>query len=238
MKFIIGRKLGMTRVFDDEGRSIPVTKVAVLPAVVSQVKTKDTDGYKSVQIKAYKFQGSEKVAKTSEFRVENPGRYKIGDKIGLKQFKKDEIVAVEGVSKGKGFAGTIKRHGFKRGPETHGSNNVREPGSIGGGYPQRVVLGRRMPGHMGHSTVTIKNLRIVDLDDEMILISGAIPGPVKSIIKVYGSGEVAEEEVDTEALLEKAAMEKMLEADAEAKEEKKADEAAPETAEVETEKSE
>ncbi len=219
MKFILGQKVGMTRIFDEEGRSFAVTIIRSYPCKISQVKTKDKDGYKAVQIKATKGD-KDKVVKTCEFRVENPGRYKVGEEITLKQFKKDELVTVEGTSKGKGFAGTIKRHGFHRGPETHGSNNVREPGSIGGGYPQRVVKGRKMPGHLGTDTVTVQNLKIADLDKNTILIAGSIPGPKKSIVKVYGSGEKAEEVVDTAALEEQMAMEKMLLDDKEKKEEK------------------
>ncbi|OQA04549.1 MAG: 50S ribosomal protein L3 [bacterium ADurb.Bin400] len=214
MKFILGRKIGMTRVFDEDGRSIAVTKIAALACVVSQTKTKDKDGYKAVQIKALK-EGNDKAAKVTEFHVDAPGRYKVGQNITLSQFKKDELVSVQGKSKGKGFSGTVKRHDFARGPETHGSNNVREPGSIGGGYPQRVVLGRKMPGHMGNETVTVKNLKVIDVDKDFLLIAGAIPGPVKSIVKVFGTGEVAEEEIDTAAQEELAAMEKMAQEDVE-----------------------
>ncbi|MEK9156070.1 MAG: 50S ribosomal protein L3 [Patescibacteria group bacterium] len=221
MKFILGRKVGMTRVFDEEGRALAVTKVAVLPTVVSQIKSKEKDGYKAVQVKALR--GKDRVAKVTEFAVEAPGRYKVGESITPKQFKKDEVVTVTGTGKGKGFAGTIKRHGFRRGPAGHGSNNVREPGSIGGGYPQRVVLGRKMAGRMGGGTVTVKNLRIVDLDEEMILLSGAVPGPNKGVLKIFGKGEQAEETVDTAAAEEKQAMERMIE------EQKAEKEAKPET---------
>ena len=225
MKFILGTKVGMTRIFDEDGRSFAVTIVRALSCKVTQIKTNDKDGYKAVQIKAYKTKGDkEKVIKTCEFRVENPGKYKIAEEITLKQFKKDELVVVEGTSKGKGFSGTIKRHGFHRGPESHGSNNVREPGSIGGGYPQRVVKGRKMPGHLGTDTVTVMNLKIADLDKDTLLIAGSIPGPTKSIIKVYGSGEKAEEVVDTAAIEEQMAMEKMLSDEKEKKEEAASDE--------------
>ena len=235
MKFILGRKLGMTRVFDDEGRNLAVTRVAALPSVVSGLKTKEKDGYRAVQVKALKFKGSEKVVKISEFKEDAPGRYKVGEAVSLKQFKKDELVTVEGKSKGKGFAGTIKRHDFKRGPTTHGSNNTRQPGSIGGGYPQRVVLGRRMAGHMGTLNVTVKNLKIIDVDPEegLLLIAGAIPGPVKSIVKVYGKGEKAEEEIDFVAMEEQRAKEEMLEAEKEEKAENK-----PEKTEETVEKAE
>lgn len=224
MKFIIGRKVGMTRVFDEEGRAIAVTKIAVLPTQISQIKTKEKDSYKAVQVKA--LGNKAKAVKTTEFAVEAPARYKVGENVTTKQFKKDELVAVVGNSKGKGFAGTIKRHGFHRGPETHGSNNVREPGSIGGGYPQRVILGRHMPGRMGGGQVTIANLRIVDLDEKLMILAGAVPGPNKSIVKVYGTGEKAEEEIDTVAIEEAQEMERMREereAEKETKEEEKAE---------------
>jgi large subunit ribosomal protein L3 len=181
MKFILGQKLGMTRVFDETGKSIAVNKIKLFPCVVSQVKTADKDGYASVQIKA----GSlvkDSTVKICEFRVED--EYKVGDKINPEFVAGDKVTVVAN-SKGKGFAGTIKRHGFKRGPESHGGNNVREPGSIGGGYPQRVVKGRRMAGHMGATQINVKNLKVIDTDNEIILISGAIPGPNKGIIKVF-----------------------------------------------------
>jgi len=225
MKFIIGRKVGMTRVFDEEGRNFAVTKIATLPTVVSKVQTKDTDGYKSVQISAYKNADKKKIAKIAEFRVNNPGSYKKGEEVSLKQFKKNDMVSVIGIAKGKGFAGTIKRHGFSRGPMTHGSNNHRQPGSIGGGYPQRVVLGRKMGGRMGGDQVTVQNIKIVDIEDDILLLAGSIPGANKSIIKIVGTGEKAEEVIDHAAEEERLAQEKMLEADAEAKEEKKAEEA-------------
>lgn len=220
MKFILGRKIGMTRVFDNEGRSFAVTKIAALPCVVSQIKDKEKDKYKAVQISAYKTADKKKVAKIAEFKETSVKKYKTGEEVTTKQFKKDETVTVEGTGKGKGFAGTIKRHDFARGPMSHGSKNKRQPGSIGGGYPERVVLGRKMPGRLGGVTVTVKNLRVVDVDDQFILVAGSIPGANKSIVKVYGKGEKAEEIVDHAAEEERLAQEKMMEADAEKKEEK------------------
>jgi large subunit ribosomal protein L3 len=184
MKFILGQKIGMTRVFDEEGKILAVTIVKAFPTVVTQIKTVEKDGYNALQVKAVSG-AKEKTLKTCEFKIEKPEDYKVGDKISLDQFETGEIINVQGTSKGKGFAGTIKRHGFQRGPETHGSNNVREPGSIGGGYPQRVVKGRRMAGHMGAETITIKNLKIADKDKDILLVKGAIPGPCKGVIKVY-----------------------------------------------------
>ncbi len=184
MKFILGQKLGMSRVFDAEGKSIAVNKIKALPCSVSAIKTVEKDGYIAVQIKAVKMVGEkEREVKTCEFKAQ--GEFKKGDKITLEQFEAGDKVTVTGTSKGKGFAGTIKRHGFHRGPESHGGNNVREPGSIGGGYPQRVVKGRRMAGHMGDETITVKNLKVVDVDKDIILISGAIPGSNRAVLKIY-----------------------------------------------------
>jgi large subunit ribosomal protein L3 len=223
MKFILGRKIGMTRIFDEDGRSFAVTKIAALPCFVSQVKDKEKNGYKSIQVSAYKNSEKKKVARITEFKEENIKKYKKGDEVTLKQFSKNETVTVEGTAKGKGFAGTIKRHGFAMGPVSHGSRNIRKPGSIGGGYPERVVLGRKMGGHMGGKQVTVKNLKIADVDKDIMLIVGSIPGPNKSILKIYGKGEKAEEVIDFAAEEERIAQEKMLEADKEAKEEKTAE---------------
>ncbi len=232
----------MTRVFDQDGRSFAVTKIAALPCSISQVKDKEKDKYKAVQVSAYKGETSpvkggsaikRKTVKIAEFKEQNSKRYKMGEDVNLKQFKKDEMVTVEGTGKGKGFAGTVKRHGFAMGPVSHGSKNIRKPGSIGGGYPQRVVKGRKMAGRMGGQNVTVKNLKIVDVDDQFILIAGSIPGPNKSIVKVYGKGEKAEEVIDHAAEEEKLAQEKMLEADKEAKEEKKEDQVVSEASPVE-----
>jgi len=236
----------MTRIFDEEGRSFAVTKIAALPCEVTAIKDNDRDGYKAVKISAYKISGEKKkVVKEAEFAETNVKKYKVGEVITLKNFKKDEIVTIEGVAKGKGFAGTIKRHNFAMGPVSHGSKNVRKPGSIGGGYPERVVKGRKMAGRMGGDNVTVKNLKVADVDDQYILITGSIPGPNKSILKVYGIGEKAEEVVDYAAEEERIAQKKMLEADKEEKAEsvaagaipdgKAEQEVAPKTEEVITE---
>ena len=211
----------MTRVFDEDGRNFAVTKIVALPCEVSQVKDTEKDKYRAVQVTAYKTVDKKKVARIAEFVETSVKKYKIGDKVDLSQFKESEVVTVEGTSKGKGFAGTIKRHGFAMGPVSHGSKNVRRPGSIGGGYPQRVVLGKKMAGHLGSINVTVKNLKIVDVDKDILLIAGSIPGPVKSIVKVYGKGEKAEEIIDFAAEEERIAQEKMLEADKEEKAEAK-----------------
>lgn len=175
----------MTRVFDADGKIIAVTILKILPSKVSAIKTADKDGYSAIQIKSVKTKGEKEVdLKICEFRVENISDYKVGQNVEI-DFAAGEHVAVQGTSKGKGFAGTIKRHGFKRGPESHGGNNVREPGSIGAQQPQRVVKGRKMAGHMGVDTITVSNLKVVDINKDTVLISGAIPGNNGAIIKVY-----------------------------------------------------
>jgi len=184
MKFIIGQKLGMTRVFDQEGKHVAATLVKALPAEINQIRTTDKDGYNAVSVKAFSKADKKNIRKIAEFKINPDTEYKIGQSV-VAEFAEGDSVTVEGSSKGKGFAGTIKRHGFAMGPVTHGSKNVRKPGSIGGGYPERVVPGRRMAGRMGGKHVTVTNLKVLAVNDEVILISGAIPGPNKSILKVY-----------------------------------------------------
>lgn len=211
MKAIIGKKLGMTHLFDDRGNIIPVTVIEAGPCTVTQVKTADLDGYEAVQLgfgvskrlnkpeegHLKKAKAASKVLK--EFRTEDEvategeevtglAGLKLGDTISVDQFAEGDVVAVTGTSKGKGFAGTIKRHNFHRGPKTHGSHNYRAPGSIGSMYPQHVVKGRKMAGHMGVEKVTVKNLKVikVDMENNTIAIKGAIPGPNKSVVVVRG----------------------------------------------------
>jgi len=188
----------MARVFDAEGRQVAVSKALLLPAKISQIKTVEKDGYQAVQISAQKGEGKKiKNIRTKEFNLAEIGNLKKDDKLAV-EFKAGDIVDIRGTSKGKGFAGTIKRHGFKRGPESHGGNNVREPGSIGAQQPQRVVLGRKMAGHMGVKVTTIRNLEVVAVMDDIILISGAIPGPNKGIIEIVAKNNeapVVEEEI-------------------------------------------
>lgn len=185
MKFLIGQKKKMTRVFSQEGDSFAVSIIDVLPIVVSQIKTVDNDGYNAVKVKVV----NEKLAKLNkeksfEFRVEDVSSYKVGDSLKTEQFEIGDKVSVFGKSKGKGFSGTIKRHDFHRGPASHGSHNVRQPGSIGGAYPERVVKGRKMAGKMGSENTVVKNLKVIDLDSNNLVIKGAIPGPNKSIVKI------------------------------------------------------
>ncbi|MFA7243755.1 MAG: 50S ribosomal protein L3 [Patescibacteria group bacterium] len=186
MPFAIAKKVGMTRVFDSEGKVFAATKLALLDLKVSQVLTEEKNGYNGVQVEFVPAPDKKNAkAKYSEFATEDAKSYKAGDNVKF-DLNSGDIIEVVGTGKGKGFAGVIKRHGFSRGPMGHGSNHHRAPGSIGGGYPQRVVAGRKMPGHLGARQVMQKNLEIFDIDTNSgeILIKGSIPGPKGSKIKI------------------------------------------------------
>lgn len=199
MKAIIAKKLGMTNYFNDKGEMVSVTLVEAGPCVITQIRTKDKDGYEAVQIgfgekkKFGKAQeghlGKEKsrILKEVEMDVND---VKVGGTITCEVFAEGEKIHVTGLSKGKGFAGTIKRHNFHRGPMTHGSRNQRRPGSIGAMYPQHVFKGKKLPGQMGHAQVTVKNLKIekVDAEKNILAVKGAIPGPNKSLILIKSAG--------------------------------------------------
>lgn len=191
---VIGKKVGMTQIFDENGLAIPVTVIKVDETVVTQVKTEETDGYNAIQVgtvaakekhltKAelghFKKNGLNNYRHLQEFRVDNPQDYKVGDKIELSVLDNVEKVDVTGKSIGKGFQGTVKRWNFGRGPMGHGSKNHREPGSIGAGTtPSRVIKGKRMAGNMGNERVTITKLKLVRVDaaNNLILIKGSVPG--------------------------------------------------------------
>lgn len=191
---VIGKKLGMTQIFDEQGLAIPVTVIKVDDIVVTQVKTVDKDGYNAIQVgtipakekhltKAeighFKKNNLENYRHLQEFRVENPQDYKVGDKIELSIFENVEKVDVTGKSIGKGFQGTVKRWNFSRGPMGHGSKNHRAPGSIGAGTtPSRVIKGKKMAGNMGNERVTITKLKLVKVDSEknLVLVKGSVPG--------------------------------------------------------------
>ncbi len=190
MSFVLGKKVGMTRVFDSEGKAVAVSVISVVSAKVSKVINYRED-LKSVQIEVpqnKKNVSKNKPANRYEFRIKKEQEYKVGQNIDANNLDKTEFVDISGPSKGKGFTGVIKRHGFSRGPETHGSHHHRSTGSIGGAYPQRVVKGRKMPGRMGGTFTTVKNLKVFDVDCEqgLILVAGAVPGARKSLIKVMG----------------------------------------------------
>ena len=202
---VIGEKLGMTQVFDDNGTCVPVTVIKVDPLVVTQVKTVETDGYNAIQVATTPCKekhltkaqiGHLKKNEISayrtlkEFRVENPSEYKIGQTIDLSVLSSVEKVDVTGKSIGKGFQGTVKRHNSSRGPMGHGSKNHREPGSIGAGTsPSRVFKGKRMAGNMGNEMVTVAKLKIVKIDSDknLILLKGSVPGPEGKLVTIKPS---------------------------------------------------
>ena len=194
---ILGKKIGMTQVFRPDGRVVPVTLVKAGPCVVIQRKTPSTDGYDAVQLGLMEYvkpsrltkpetahlkkAGVEGVRFLREFRLgPGEGDLKMGDRVLVGQFKPSDKVDVIGISKGRGFAGVVKRHHFRGGDKSHGSMHHRAPGSIGGSsYPSRVFPGMRAAGHMGTDRVTVRNLEVieVDADDNVLMVKGAIPGP-------------------------------------------------------------
>ena len=190
MPGIIGKKLGMSQIIQDDGCVIPVTFVQCEPNEVVCIKTEEKDGYPAIVLgfDAYKNPSKNKKFKTlKEFRVENTGDYKKGQKITLESLKEVEFVNVTSISKGKGYQGVIKRHKFARGPETHGSHHHREPGSIGMcAKPGRVMKGKKMPGHMGSQTVTLKKRPVTTLaaDKNLIAIKGSVPGANNTYIYI------------------------------------------------------
>lgn len=202
MKALLGTKIGMTQIISESGVAIPVTLIQAGPVTVTQVKTVETDGYTAVQM-AYgegknlskAVAGHTKSAKVTpkhirEIRVtELPEGLSVGSTFDVTTFALGDIVDATGTSKGKGFAGTVKRHNFNTSKATHGGNgNVRKPGSIGSMYPQKVFKGKRMAGRMGHDQVTVKNLVVayVDPANNLIGLRGAVPGPKKGLIIIGG----------------------------------------------------
>ena len=203
-KAILGKKIGMTQIFDENGRAIPVTVIEAGPCTVVQIKTKDSDGYEAVQLgfgevkekkltkpaKGHFTKANVTPAKhLREFRLEEIS-YKVGDEIKADIFSAGEAVDITGTTKGKGFQGVIKRHGQSRGPMGHGSMYHRRPGSMGStSTPGRVYKGKNLPGHMGVETVTIENLEVVrvDLDKNVLLVKGSVPGNKGAILKIRNS---------------------------------------------------
>ena len=184
MKILIGKKLKMTRIFDKDGVERSVTAFEAKPAEVLTIIDESKSGYNAVKVK---IQNRKKI-KMTEFRTDKvaSGEFKVGEKLEVSSFAVGDKVMVVGKSKGKGFAGAIKRHGFSSGPQTHGSGHHRRVGSIGSMFPQHVLKGQKMPGRMGNDRVTVKNLEILDVDPahNIILISGAIPGSNGSEVMV------------------------------------------------------
>ena len=201
MKGILGRKIGMTEKFTTDGKVIPVTVISVEPNVITQIKTVDTDGYNAIQLgvvdKKEKHATKQEIGHAKkagvapkrflkEIRVEDTTTYELGSTIKADTFEAGEKVDVTGTSKGKGFAGIIKRHNQSRGPETHGSRYHRRPGSMGTMRPMRVLKGKNLAGHMGSETVTIQNLEIIEVNvnDNYILVSGNVPGAKNSLVLI------------------------------------------------------
>lgn len=200
MKAIVGKKIGMTQVFQEDGQVVPVTVIEAGPTVITQIKTLENDGYNAVQV-GYGVAKEKRLNKPlighlkkagvglkkhlKEFRVEDVSGYELAQEFKSDTFEIGELVDVTGISKGKGTQGPIKRHGFSRGPESHGSKYHRNPGGMAGSStPGRVMKGRKLAGKMGHDKVTIKNLEVVKVDAEknLILLKGSVPGPKKSIV--------------------------------------------------------
>ena len=204
-KGIIGKKVGMTQIFDEKGNVIPVTAIETEGNIVAQIKTVETDGYQSVQLgygdvkdkhinkpEAGHFAKAKLPNKKHlrEFRLDSVENYKVGDEVKVDIFEAGEKVDIQGTSKGKGFQGVIKRHGQHRGPMGHGSMYHRRPGSMGAtSTPGRVFKGKKLPGHMGVQTVTIQNLDVVavDVDKNVILVKGSVPGVKGAILKIKTS---------------------------------------------------
>ena len=204
MKALITRKVGMTSAISDDGVVTAVTLLSASPNVVTQVKSQETDGYSAVQL-GFEEASNNRVAKAQqghfknagllpkiirEFRVADvPEDLAVGNKINLEVFSIGDVVDVTGTSKGKGWAGTIKRHNFQRGRKTHGGRSYRRVGSIGSMYPQRIFPGKRMAGHMGDEQVTVKNLKVllVDVERNVIGVAGAVPGPRKGVVLIKGA---------------------------------------------------
>ncbi len=201
MKTLLGTKVGMTQILGEDGVAVPVTLIKAGPVTVTQVKTVESDGYTAVQLGygngknlSNAVAGHVKKAgvtpkKIKEVRVEELGEMKVGDAFDVAIFEVGDSVDVTGVSKGKGFAGTIKRHNYNRQRKTHGGKgDTRKVGSIGSMYPQKIFKGKTMAGHMGNEQVTVKNLTVayVDAEDGVIGLKGAVPGPRKGIVSIKG----------------------------------------------------
>lgn len=199
---IYGKKVGMTQQFTEDGNVVVVTVIQAEPNVITQVKTTDSDGYEAVQVgfgaikenkvnKPMKGEADKRGVKPTkylrEIRVDNAGEYNVGDEQKVDAFNEVAKVDVTGTSKGKGFAGVMKRYGFRGGPGGHGAHFHRAPGSVGQcATPSRVFKGLRLPGHMGCKTVTVRNLEVVGIDEDqnLIIVKGAVPGGVNGVVRV------------------------------------------------------
>jgi len=193
MKFILGLKLGMTQVFDEKGNQIPVTLIEAGPCYITQIKTKEKDKYEAVQVgfvkKTRKIKKAEKEKEFKYLREFENGEHKMGDKIDVSIFQEGDKVKISGLSKGKGFAGVVKRWGFHGRPATRGTKHEeRTGGSTGSSMPSRVVKGKKMAGRMGFERVSVKNLKIVKIEkeDNLIAVRGAVPGRKGTLLEIRG----------------------------------------------------
>ena len=198
MKFILGKKIEMTQIFKKEGKVVPVTLIEAGPCFITQLKTTDKDNYEALQIGFKKINKKKRIKKTmkgKEFEYlrefSSPDlKHKIGDEIDVSIFKEGDKVKVSAISKGKGFAGAVKRWGFSGMCASHGSKHLtRTIGSVGSGFPQRVLKGKKMPGRMGNERITVKNLEIAEIDKESntIAVKGAVPGRKGTLLEIIGS---------------------------------------------------
>ena len=202
----LGKKIGMSRIFREDGRVVPVTMIQAGPCSVTQIKTSESDGYEAVQLgfdpvkklnkpESGHLKGGPAVRHLREVKADDVGEFELGQQISVDIFEPGELVDVIGKSKGRGFAGVMKRHGFGGGPRTHGqSDRARAPGSIGGGTtPGRVFKGLKMAGHMGNSRITVKNLEVVQVDPErnLLLLKGGVPGAPNGLLVIRRTGKRA-----------------------------------------------
>jgi large subunit ribosomal protein L3 len=206
LRAFLGKKIGMTQIYEESGSVVPVTIIEAGPCTVTQIKTQETDGYEAVQLgfgatkrlnkpRAGHLKNIPPVRHLREVKADNIGEIEVGQKIGVDIFQPGELVDVIGHSKGRGFAGTMKRHGFGGGSRTHGqSDRARAPGSIGAGTtPGRVLKGLRMAGHMGDERITVKNLQVVRIDPErnLLMLKGGVPGAPNGLLMIRKTGKVA-----------------------------------------------
>ena len=206
MKFILGKKIGMTQIFSDNNNVVPVTLIKAGPCFVVQVRNQEKDGYEAVQIGFEEINDNKtKKPQKGHFRKHgleknyrylrefSDNKFKSGDKIDVSLFNNGEIVSISGISKGKGFQGVVKRHGFKGSPASHGTKHtLRAPGSIGSAFPQRVFKGKRMAGRMGSDRVTINGLEIINVskEDDLLAIKGAVPGKPGTLLEIIVTKEI------------------------------------------------
>lgn len=202
MKALLGKKVGMTQIFTEDGLVVPVTVIEAGPEIVTQIKTKDTDGYEAIQV-GYEETKPHRMTKPmkghfekagvdikkhlAEFRVEDATGYEVGQQITVADFEEGKLLDITGVSKGKGTQGNIKRHGHRRGPMSHGSKHRRLPGALAAAaYPGRVFKGNKGPGRMGNETVTIQNLELIKVieDRNLMMVKGAVPGRKGSLLRI------------------------------------------------------